>query len=135
MLGSALSARLSRHDTPEQVVLIGAAMNMSACTAMLLGNLAWPATIWVFIIPMVVYAAGMGLVLPNAMAVALRPFPHIAGTASAMLGFIQMTLSGAATALVGLFLIDTPAPMVTAMFLITAVALLLGASVYRLRAR
>ena len=50
----------------------------------------------------------MGLVLPHAMAIALAPFPHIAGTASSLLGFIQMSLSATASALgdVKLFTID-----------------------------
>jgi MFS transporter, DHA1 family, multidrug resistance protein len=80
---------------------------------------------------MMFYSTGMGLVLPNAMAVALRPFPHIAGTASALLGFIQMSLSASATALVGIYLKDTPAPMLNFMFCITFFALLLSVSLYR----
>lgn len=133
MLGSAMSARLTRSHAPEWTVLVGTSMNTAACTAMLAAGLAFPDNIWVLILPMVFYAAGMGLVLPNAMAVALRPFPHFAGTASAMLGFIQMTLSGTATALVGIFLMDTPGPMLYAMFTITILALALGLSLYRRR--
>lgn len=131
MCGSALSARLAQGQNPELTVLRGAMLTVTSCTAMLIGGFAIPENIWVFIVPMAVYSAGMGLVLPNAMAVALRHFPHIAGTASAMLGFIQMTLSGSATALIGLFLVDTPYPMMYCMFLITAVAMLLTISLYR----
>jgi DHA1 family bicyclomycin/chloramphenicol resistance-like MFS transporter len=80
---------------------------------------------------MVFYSTGMGLVLPNAMAVALRPFPHIAGTASSLLGFIQMSLSAAATALVGALLQDTPAPMLAFMFLATLLSLGLSVRLYR----
>ena len=50
----------------------------------------------VLMLPMAIYAVGMGLVLPHAMAIALAPFPHMAGTASSLLGFIQMSLSGSA---------------------------------------
>jgi DHA1 family bicyclomycin/chloramphenicol resistance-like MFS transporter len=78
---------------------------------------------------MILYSAGLGLVLPHAMAIALRPFPHIAGTASALMGFIQMSLSAAASAIAGAVLRDTPLPMLWLMLLIT-----LGAAVLALRA-
>ncbi|MAT94232.1 MAG: MFS transporter [Halioglobus sp.] len=135
MLGSALSARLTRSHAAEWTVLFGASLNTGACSVMLLGGYLLPQNIWVLILPMLFYAAGMGLVLPNAMAVALRPFPHIAGTASALLGFVQMTISGSATALVGLFLLDTPMPMLVAMFGATLLALALCVVLFRRRER
>jgi DHA1 family bicyclomycin/chloramphenicol resistance-like MFS transporter len=44
---------------------------------------------------MVLFAAGVGLVMPNSMAGAIGPFPTMAGAASALLGFIQMTIAAA----------------------------------------
>ena len=82
-------------------------------------------------IPMILFTAALGLVLPHAMAIALKPYPHMAGTASAMLGFIQMSLSAGASALVSLFLYETPQPMVVAMVLISFVALGLTIIAYR----
>ncbi len=131
MLGSGLSARLSRHYDSEQTVLVGAALAAAATGTMWLGTHLLPRSIAVLLLPMMFYSTGMGLVLPNAMAVALRPFAHIAGTASALLGFIQMSLSASATALVGTYLKDTPAPMLNFMLLITLFALLLSVSLYR----
>jgi MFS transporter, DHA1 family, multidrug resistance protein len=133
MLGSGLSARLSRHYDSEQTVLVGAALAATAAGTMWLGTHLLPRSIAVLVLPMMFYSTGMGLVLPNAMAVALRPFAHIAGTASALLGFIQMSLSASATALVGTYLKDTPAPMLNFMLLITLLALLLSVSLYRSR--
>jgi DHA1 family bicyclomycin/chloramphenicol resistance-like MFS transporter len=66
------------------------------------------------------------------MAIALRPFPHIAGTASALMGFIQMSLSAVASATSGAFLRDTPLPMLGAMLIITALATALGWRALRL---
>jgi len=131
MLGSGLSARLSRHYDSEQTVLVGAALAAAATGTMWLGTHLLPRSITVLLLPMMFYSTGMGLVLPNAMAVALRPFAHIAGTASALLGFIQMSLSASATALLGIYLKDTPAPMLNFMLLITLFALLLSVSLYR----
>ncbi len=131
MLGSALSARLTRYYDPEQTVLLGATGVTVAAGCMWLGAQLFPGSITAIVLPMVFYSTGMGLVLPNAMAVALRPFPHIAGTASSLLGFIQMSLSAAATALVGALLQDTPAPMLAFMFLATLLSLGLSVRLYR----
>jgi MFS transporter, DHA1 family, multidrug resistance protein len=131
MSGSALSARLSRSYDSEWTVLVGAALAAVAAGTMWFGAQLLPRSIVVLVLPMMFYSLGMGLVLPNAMAVALRPFPHIAGTASALLGFIQMSLSAFATALVGTYLVDSPAPMLNFMLLITVFALLLSVGLYR----
>lgn len=132
ILGSAVSARLTRYRDPEQTILLGAILVAIAASAMWLGARLLPDSIAALVLPMVLYATGMGLVLPNSMAVALRPFPHIAGTASALMGFIQMSLSASATALVGAFLQDTPQPMLAFMFLISMLSLGLSARLYQL---
>jgi DHA1 family bicyclomycin/chloramphenicol resistance-like MFS transporter len=131
MLGSAVSARLTRYQASEHTVLVGAIVAAVATAIMWLGSTLFPASISALVVPMVFYATGMGLVLPNAMAVALRPFPHIAGTASALLGFIQMSLSASTSALVGAFLQDTPQPVLVFMCVITLLALGLSVRVYQ----
>jgi DHA1 family bicyclomycin/chloramphenicol resistance-like MFS transporter len=131
MLGSALSAKLANSFDSEQTVLLGTAVATAAAAAMWFGIHLLPQSIWVLIIPMVFYSMGMGLTLPNTMAIALRSFPHIAGTASSLLGFIQMSLSASATALVGAYLVDTPAPMVNFMLLLSALSLAMCANLYR----
>ncbi|HWD21411.1 MAG TPA: multidrug effflux MFS transporter [Verrucomicrobiae bacterium] len=45
----------------------------------------------------------LGLAYPNAAALALSPIDHNIGSASAMLGFLQIGISGAASASIGLF--------------------------------
>lgn len=131
MLGSGISARLSSSFDEEQMVLLGAGLAMTATLAMLAGSRAFPQSIWALLLPMTLYSTGMGMTLPNAMASALRHFPHMAATASALLGFIQMGLSGSAAALVGTFLVDTPAPMVNFMVGMTALSLALASFLYR----
>jgi DHA1 family bicyclomycin/chloramphenicol resistance-like MFS transporter len=133
--GSALSARLSRRFDSEQVMQLGVLLAVTATSLLLLGSYLWPASVLALMLPMVVYSTAMGLVLPHAMAIALRPFAHIAGTASALLGFIQMSLSAAASALTGQFLTTSPAPMVWAMVAISMAALVLGQRAHRLYLR
>jgi DHA1 family bicyclomycin/chloramphenicol resistance-like MFS transporter len=47
--------------------------------------------------PMMLFSFGMGITLPNALAGGMLPFPRLAGTASALLGFAQQALAAAAT--------------------------------------
>ena len=133
--GSALSARLSRRFDSEQVMQLGVALAVTATSLLLVGSHLWPTSVLALMLPMIVYSTAMGLVLPHAMAIALRPFPHIAGTASALLGFIQMSLSAVASALTGQFLTTSPAPMVWAMVAISLAVLVLGQRAHRLYLR
>ncbi|RLQ22111.1 Bcr/CflA family efflux MFS transporter [Seongchinamella sediminis] len=130
--GSAVSARMASRYDSRQTMLSGALLCLFTTAVMWLGASAWPHNIWVLMLPMALYAIGMGLVLPHAMAMALAPFPQIAGTASALLGFIQMGLSAVAAALVGAVLSDSPQPMLIAMFAITLGAFLLSLAAFRL---
>jgi len=135
MAGSGLSARLSSSIDSEKTVLFGAVLAAASTGSMWLGARLWPESIAVLVLPMAAYSTAMGLVLPNAMAVALRPFPHIAGTASALLGFVQMSLSAAATATVGAYLVDTAVPLLNFMLVISLLALALSTLLFWGRSR
>jgi MFS transporter, DHA1 family, multidrug resistance protein len=55
-------------------------------------------------VPVGFYAFGIAFVMPHMTTAALMPFPRIAGTAAAMLGFVQMgsgVFSGAVAAAIG----------------------------------
>ena len=133
MAGSGLSARLTKNYTSEQIVLAGAALAAMAAGTVWIGAQRLPDSIAVMMIPMMFYSMGIGLMLPNAMAIALSPFPYIAGTASALLGFVQMSLSAFATAIVGNYLVDSPAPVLNFMLAISGLALLLSVVLFRVR--
>lgn len=64
-----------------------------------------------YVMPMFLCTIAIGLFFPKAMAEALKPFPHMAATASALMGFLQMSVASIAGALVGVFLVDEPMPM------------------------
>ena len=133
MAGSGLSARLTKNYTSEQMVLAGAALAAVAAGTVWIGAQRLPDSIAVMMIPMMFYCMGIGLMLPNAMAIALSPFPYIAGTASALLGFVQMSLSAFATAIVGNYLVDSPAPVLNFMLAISGLALVLSVVLFRVR--
>jgi DHA1 family bicyclomycin/chloramphenicol resistance-like MFS transporter len=53
------------------------------------------------ILPMVLYTCGVGLVMPQSLAMAMQPFPDRAGAASSFVGLVQMLLASAVGAAVG----------------------------------
>jgi DHA1 family bicyclomycin/chloramphenicol resistance-like MFS transporter len=61
--------------------------------------------------PMMLYLCGVGLVMPQAMAGALTPFPGQAGTASSFAGLVQMLTGALAGVLVGRMLGTTAIPL------------------------
>lgn len=135
MAGSGLSARLSRHQDSERVMRLGIITAMGASLLLLACSYTWPSSVLALVLPMALYSVAMGLVLPHAMAIALRPFAHIAGTASALMGFIQMSLAAGSSALAGRFLSTSPLPMVWFLLLLVSVSLLLGLRAHALHAR
>ncbi len=129
--GSGISARLSlRHDS-ERVMALGICLGLLAAIALWFFGSLFPHSVTALVLPMTIYTTSIGLSLPHAMAIALRPFPHIAGTASALLGFIQMSLSALASAVVALFLSDSAQPLLMSMVIISLLAVLLTALAWR----
>jgi DHA1 family bicyclomycin/chloramphenicol resistance-like MFS transporter len=109
----------------------GTQLGVAATLLMLLCSELYSESVAAYMLPMMIVSTSLGLVLPNAMAVALRPFPHIAGTASSLMGFIQMSTSAVASAAVGSVLTTTPRPMVVAMVIISILALTLNVIMYK----
>lgn len=98
MIGAFASGRLTLALGIERLVLTGATVALlggGLAAGLAFGGILHVATI---LGPVFLFMAGVGLVLPNAMAGAIGPYPGIAGTASALLGFVQMTMA----ALVGI---------------------------------
>jgi DHA1 family bicyclomycin/chloramphenicol resistance-like MFS transporter len=126
MAGSGISARLSTYHESEQLMVYGTVAALTAAASMWALCSLFPDSVAAIMLPMMLYSAALGLILPHAMAIALRPFPHIAGTASSLLGFIQMSLSALASALVGGFLNQSPQPMVMAMCVASMLATVLA---------
>jgi DHA1 family bicyclomycin/chloramphenicol resistance-like MFS transporter len=86
----------------EPTIRTGVAFLAAGGLLMLLGVLAGPGHWLEVSAPMIVYLFGLGLVLPQAMAGAMTPFPDRAGAASSLLGFTQMSLAAGIGSLVSL---------------------------------
>ncbi|WP_341703964.1 multidrug effflux MFS transporter [Ferrovibrio sp.] len=84
---------------------------------------------WISLVaPMMLFSAGVGLTMPQGQAGALQPFPHMAGSAASLMGFVQMTVGAAIGILVGHALNETALPLscsIAAMGLLTLLSFLL----------
>ena len=104
MTGSAIAARVVVRLGLNGVLGLGAC----ACAA---GGLAMAGAVafgfmsaMSLVLPMAIYLAGLGMVLPQGIAGAMTPFPERAGAASSLFGFIQQTAAAICGAVVGWFL-------------------------------
>ena len=95
---------------------VGLALNVVAAAGlfpMIAFELATPVT---FMFPLFIFAIGNGLTVPSGLAGSLsevdRPF---AGSASALTGFVQMSLSAVAADMIGRMAFETPMPLAAMM--------------------
>ena len=77
------------------------------------------------VLPVAVFLAGLGMVLPQSIAGAITPFPERAGAASSLFGFVQQTAAAVCGALVAWLLGKNAWPMAGAMALMGCATLLL----------
>lgn len=83
------------------------------------------------ILPMALFIFGAGLTMPNAMAGAIANYPTMAGVASSLMGFVQMTCAALAGFIVGMLDNGAAAPMMGALALAGAAAAAVGWLVVR----
>ena len=104
MAGSALAARVVVRLGLDGVLGLGGC----ACAAGGLGMMAAVAfgltSSLSIVLPVAVYLAGLGMVLPQGIAGAMTPFPERAGAASSLFGFVQQSAAALCGAAVGWFL-------------------------------
>jgi DHA1 family bicyclomycin/chloramphenicol resistance-like MFS transporter len=114
-LGIAACSQLNRimvaHASPGRMLLTGVAAGATAgvtlLAVVLAGGIGLPG-----ILPcLFVSVSSLGLVVPNAAALALTDYPHAAGSASALLGMLQFAFGGIAAPLVGVGGRGTALPM------------------------
>jgi DHA1 family bicyclomycin/chloramphenicol resistance-like MFS transporter len=127
LLGSLATNRLLRWLSLQQIVVVGALFVMLAALALGIGlrfrfgvtEVAGPMCLWMF---------GMAFVMPGVTTAALALFPRSAGSASALMGSLQMAMGFVGVALCGLFA-DATAAMMTvppAMGALAAIAYLIA---------
>jgi len=121
MAGNFLSGRYSVRVGLDRMVLIGGCVYVGVAVLMDVLLTTGGFTAAEIFVPMMFAAVGSGMVLPNVIAAGVSVDPRAAGAASGLMGFMQMSLSAVATAVVGALQDGTPRAMATA---ITVCALL-----------
>lgn len=101
MVGTFASARLTLSLGHDRLVLAGALIGTLGGGIAVGLALAAKLSVIAIVAPVFVFMIGVGLMLPNAMAGAIGPYPRMAGAASALMGFVQMTLAAAVGIAVG----------------------------------
>ena len=101
MLGSTLSARLSRRIGPARLIRHGVWLGAACGIALAVLALVGPQHVAAVMVPMWGVTAAIGLILPNATALGLAGYPKMAGAAASLMGFVQMGLGAGAGMLVG----------------------------------
>jgi DHA1 family bicyclomycin/chloramphenicol resistance-like MFS transporter len=114
MTGSFLAARLVPRLGIDRLIV--GATRLGALAGSLMATLAWAGvrSVPAVIGPMYAFSIGVGIVLPTTIAGAIGPFPRIAGLASALLGFLQLTAAAGYGILISHFHDGTPVPMAVA---------------------
>jgi DHA1 family bicyclomycin/chloramphenicol resistance-like MFS transporter len=133
MVGTTVAARFVVHWGIDRTIGMG-------CVGMACGGLVMVLALAFgillplsLVLSMGLFFAGMGLVLPQAQAGALLPFPERAGAASSLMGLVQQTSAAALGAVLGHILADTAWPLAITVAVVGALALAIWALTRRIR--
>ncbi|MFC3029882.1 MULTISPECIES: multidrug effflux MFS transporter [Roseomonadaceae] len=100
--GNWLAGRLSRRLGILRMLGVGTMIATLGAVGAAVAMVVFPPHILVFFVPMAAVAVGNGMTQPNAIAGALSARPQLAGTASALVGALQMGFGALMTFIVGL---------------------------------
>lgn len=135
MLGSVVATRLVLRIGLDRTAGVGVtALALASACAMLsvAVDTALPVTLT---LSMALFLTGMGIVFPQALAGALMPFPHLAGTASSAIGFANQVIGATITIAVGSTLGATAWPMAIGAALSGTASMAIWTATRKLRTR
>ena len=112
MLGAFVNRRLLRRSISGEALLrAGLVILVGAGAALFVGAATrWGGPLGIMA-PYFIYCIALSLVQPNAIAAAMEPVPHMAGTGASLMGAIQMSCGAAAGFAADLFFSGTAMPM------------------------
>lgn len=126
LIGTAFAARLVTRIGLSRTIGWGTLITAIGGSAMAAFAFT-PFPVVILVLSMMIYLAGMGLAMPQAMAGALTPFPHHAGAASSLLGLVQQTCAAAVGIFVGQMLGQSAWPLAIPIAAAGCLALLIWA--------
>lgn len=117
LAGTFICRRLLPRFGLRQTVAIAAASSLAGGT--LMGLLAWADVqgVWAIMAPQVLFMLGHGIIQPCGQSGAVGPFPHAAGAASAMNGFLMMLVAFGIGSWLGTHMDGTVSPLANGIWL------------------
>jgi DHA1 family bicyclomycin/chloramphenicol resistance-like MFS transporter len=111
MAGNFTAARVTRRVGLDRMIVLGLVLALAGTSLALGLIMALPWTPVLLFGPMMLASVASGLATPNAIAGAISVDPTMAGTASGLTGFTQMTTAALVSQAVGMLQNGTPYPM------------------------
>lgn len=124
LTGTIIAQRIGTKVGINGVIKRGTLFSVVAGLSMVLPALFDVHNLWLTAFTQVVFMIGVGMVMPQAMAGALIPFPKITGTASSLLGFTQSVIAASTGMIVGHYHSGTPTTMAVTIAAMGVLALL-----------
>jgi DHA1 family bicyclomycin/chloramphenicol resistance-like MFS transporter len=121
VVAAQVNGRIVRRFGPAAIARAAVAVMVASAALLVLAAATGTGGAAGLVAPLFVCIAALGFVLPNTAALAMAPFGHIAGFASALLGTLQFTFAAGTTTLVGLVHDGSAMPM-AATFAVCALA-------------
>ena len=115
MSGNLISGRMATRVGIDRLIGFGLVMNVLGASLMLVLWAAGSMVPLALFAPMLLYAIGNGLNIPNGTAGAISVNPRRAGAASGLSGFLQLSVGAGASALVGHLVTDGQLPLAIVM--------------------
>ncbi|PZR22247.1 MAG: Bcr/CflA family drug resistance efflux transporter [Flavobacterium psychrophilum] len=122
---SQFNSLLLRKYKSEQLVYLGLVLQLIISTIFLVAAINNWLELYSTIAMLFLYLGCLGLTNPNTAGLALAPFSNNAGSASALLGALQMGMGSLASMAVGILVKDSMVPMITIMAASTLVGLII----------
>jgi DHA1 family bicyclomycin/chloramphenicol resistance-like MFS transporter len=122
---SQVNPLLLRRFGQVDVLTAGILVSAAAAGSLVVAGLTGIGGLAGVLVPLMVVLGSAGLAMPNTPSLALNRHGEAAGTASAMLGFVQFGVGAAVAPLVGAFGSTTAVPMGAVMLLVTGLAAVL----------
>jgi DHA1 family bicyclomycin/chloramphenicol resistance-like MFS transporter len=120
--GNQVNIWLSRRHEDQRLFRIALYAQTAVAIGFLIGALGGAGLIATIVL-LLLYLSCVGITYPNAAAIALAPFSRNAGSASALLGFLQLSIGAVVSAGVGLLNATDSAPIVALMTSTTLIGL------------
>ncbi len=116
LIGALLNNRLLSKFSIRRITVLGAAFTLFGAASMTFGALLDMKHELAVVMPAALSVFGLSIVLPNTTVLAMEPFKTIAGTASAAIGSMQITIGLSLGFVTGAFFDGSALPMAIGMF-------------------